>query len=312
MRLGCEMHFLTDAVNCNPIGLFKGADLQELGKHRIKVRYTGGLADRNALPGYDGAKSIDGVTRALHIVTHAYLSGEVTSRATAMKGASILLQPARQGSFVYEFIVIIENYPAMTTIAAAATGPMFYDFVKTAFRRATGIINAEPETRSLQKLYERKDPPTLSFPPPADLDELAETLEGSLQDAHRPIGTEGTIGEISIGTPRNNLVVFDDNTKDWVNTREEAIGLEQIRGNVTRYNSNTRNARLFVDQFNCILPIRPDGDFEVGSLPLLTWSLHGSNVGAPNKLDLRVRRVSSASGKVKRFLLKDCQRSQMG
>lgn len=282
--------------------------MQTLAEHRIKISYTGGLADQNALPGYDGVTSMNGITRAVHIVTHAYMTGEVTSRATALKGASILLRPARQGSFIYELSVLMEANPATTGAAVALGAPMFYDFIKTAFKRATGSLDAEPETPSLKKIYERKDPPPLKRPP-ADLDELSEILEGSLQDAHRPIGAEGTIGKISIGTPRTELVVFDDGTKDWVNTREEAVGLEVLRGNVTRYNSLSRNARVFVDQFQRVVPMRPDGDFIAGNLAFLTWSLHGSTIGTPNKLDLRVRRVTSASGKVKRLLLADCQRA---
>lgn len=70
----------------------------------------------------------------------------------------------------------------------------------------------------LRKLYERKEPPLLKRPP-ADMDNLAETLEGSLQDAHRPIGGEGTIGTIEIGSARQQLVHLNADTKDWVNTR---------------------------------------------------------------------------------------------
>lgn len=282
--------------------------MQTLAEHRIRISYTGGLADQNALPGYDGITSMDGITRAMHIVTHAYMTGEVTSRATALKGASILLKPARQGSFIYDLLILIEANPATTGLAAAFGAPMFYDFVKTAFKRATGSLDAEPETTSLRNLYERKDPPPLKRPP-ADLDELSEILEGSLQDAHRPIGAEGTIGKISIGAPRTELVVFDDATKDWVNTRDEAVGLETLRGNVTRYNAMSRNARVYIDQLDRIVPMRPSAEFMTGNLAFLTWSLHGSNIGTENKLDMLVRRVTSASGKVKRLLLTECQRA---
>lgn len=278
-----------------------------IAEHKFKIKYEGGLADQNALPGYDGATSIDGITRAMHIAVHAYMTGEVTARATALKNASILIKPARQGSFVFELIVLIEAYPATAGIAAAIGGPMLYDFVKTAFKRATGSLDAEPENTSLRALQNRKEPPPLKKPL-ADFDELSEALEGSLQDAHRPIGGEGTIGSISIGSPRHDLVVFDDTTKDWVNTREEAAALEVVRGNITRYNSMSRNARVYVDELRKIVPIRPDADFVLGDLPLLTWSLHGSNIRTASKLDLTVRRVSSASGKVKRLLLVSCER----
>lgn len=276
-------------------------------EHRIKVSYTGGLADQNSLPGYDGATSIDGITRALHIVTHAYMTGEVTSRATALKGASIILKPARQGSFLFDLIVLIEAQPATTGVLAAVGAPMFYDFVKTAFKRATGALDADPETAGLKKLYERKEPPPL-YRQPVDFDELSEILEGSLQAAHRPIGADG-VGKISIGSARQPLVTFNENTKDWVNTRDEAVGIEVVLGNITRYNSLSRNARAYVDQLGRVVPIRPNGDFPAGDLALLTWSLHGSTIGEGNKLEMRIRRVVSASGKVKRLLLSDCRRA---
>lgn len=282
-----------------------------LAEHRLRIAYEGGLADKNVLPGYDGATSIDGIVRATHIVLHAYMTGEVVSRATALRNAAIQIKPARQGSFIFDLILIIEAYPATTGIGAALGAPMLYDFIKTAFRRATGHLDAEPETTSLRSLYRRREPPPLKRPP-VDLDELSEVLEGTLQAAHRPIGAEGTIGTITIGSPRQELVVFNDETKDWVNTRDEAVALEVVRGNITRYNALSRNSRVFVDQFERVIPMRPDADFPVGGLSLLTWSLHGSNIGSPNKLDMRVRRVSSASGKIKRLLLSDCVRAPEG
>lgn len=242
------------------------------------------------------------------VATHAYMTGEVVSRATALKGASILLKPARQGSFIFDLWVIIEANPATSSAVTALAAAPFYDFIKTAFKRATGSLAAEPETAHLKNLYERREPPPLKKAP-ADLDFLAEALEGSLQSAHRAIGGEEGATTITIGSPRNHLVVFDEETKGWVNTRDEAVGLEVFRGNVTRYNTISRNGRAFIDSLEKVIPVRPDGDFPFTDLGNLTWSLHGSNIGGWSKIDMRARRVTSASGKVKRLLLADCQRA---
>jgi len=251
--------------------------------------------------------SIDGITRAIHIATHAYMNAEVVTRAPALKNASIILKPARQGSFIFDLIVLMEANPATTSALVGLSAAPFYDFLKTAFSRATGSLDAEPKTPHLQDLYSRKEPPPLKKPP-VDLDELSEKLEGSLQAAHRPIGNDGTIETITVGTPRKKLIGFDEETKDWVNTQDTEIGLKVFRGNITRYNALSRNGRAFVDQLGRVVPVRPDGDFPAGDLANLTWSLHGSNVGAPSKLDIRARTVTSASGKVKRLLLADCQK----
>lgn len=281
-----------------------------LARHKLRISYNGGMADQNSLPGYDGVTSIDGITRAVHIATHAYMTGEAVSRATALKRASIVLKPARQGSFIFELLVLIEANPATSSVAAALGAAPFYDFLKTSFKRATGGLDAEPENAHLKQLYERKEPPPLKVPP-VDLDVLAETLEGSLQDAHRPLGVDGAVGAILIGSARQNLVSFDHETKDWVTTQDEAVGIETFKGNVTRYNALSRNGRMFIDQLERVVPFRPDGDFPAADLAHLTWSLHGSNIGVPSKIDLNARRVTSASGKVKRLLLSDCSRSAL-
>ena len=272
----------------------------ELARHKLKIKYDGGLANENALPFYDGTASIHGVSQALQIATHAFMTGEVVSRATALKDANFQMKPARQGSFIFEAIAIIEAYPAMSSIVTAVSAPVFYDFIKTAFKRATGDLDAEPQTTHLKKIYERKEPP-LHSKPPADFDELAEILEGSLQRAHRPIGNDHGVNTLEINTPRQNLVSFDEDTKNWVNTQDEAIGLEVFTGNITRFNFLSRNGRAFIDQLGRVVPIRPGGDYTIGDLPLLTWSLHGSNANLPKKLTMRARRVTSANGKVKGY-----------
>ena len=200
-----------------------------LSKIPLRIKYRGGAPDRNELPGYDGATSIDGITRAIHIATHAYMTGETVSHATALKGASIYLRPARQGSFMFDLIVLMEAYPATSTSGVAITAPVFYDFLKTAFGRAAGMLDAEPEHPHLQKIYTRKEPPPL-MKAPADLDLLAEALEGSLQAAHRPIGDDDGVSTLSVGSPRNSLITFDDETKDWVMTQDMSDRLEVLEG----------------------------------------------------------------------------------
>jgi len=99
-------------------------------KHKIRISYEGGLADENALPGYDGVTSIDGITRAIHIATHAYMNAEVVTRAPALKNASIILKPARQGSFIFDLIVLMEANPATTSALVGLSAAPFYDFLK--------------------------------------------------------------------------------------------------------------------------------------------------------------------------------------
>lgn len=95
---------------------------------KLLVRHSGGDADEGMLDLYDGATSIQGFAQAIQIATHAFRTGETTSRATAMRGAKIYMKSARRGSYLTELVVLFEAYPSTSTIIAATTAPPFYDF----------------------------------------------------------------------------------------------------------------------------------------------------------------------------------------
>ncbi|WP_298959452.1 hypothetical protein [uncultured Roseibium sp.] len=274
----------------------------------IKVSYEGGIADENRLDLYDGSTSIQGVAQAMQIATHAFVNGKLITKAPAIKGARLYLKPSKPGSFLVELGVLITEDPqralALGGIFAAYTAAPFYDFVKMIFRKANGMQDEEPDTPAVRRALERQEP---------FFDDVAEVMEGSLQRTHRPIG-DG-IDQIRIGRPRSNLIVLNEHSKDWVNTRDITPVTNNLSGNVTRYNSVTRNGRVYVDQLSRIVPFRLGENFPLGVIGALTWSLHGSNSGVggtqelPKKLRLSAEKVLSASGQVKRIILSDCSRA---
>lgn len=268
-----------------------------LAAHGLRLRYRGGSADQGTLELYDGTASMHGFAQSLQVATHAYLNDEIVSRATALRGAQFLIKPPKSGSVLIDLVALIEQYPATATSAVSISAPVFYDFLKLAYRKACGLFEEEPETPYVRRQLERKEP---------FFDELAENLEGSLQRGHRPIGN--SITGVNLERPRDVLVGFNDDTKDWVNTSDEQPIDQLVTGNVTRFNSITRNGRAYIDQLERIVPFRPDADFPTSTFSLLTWSLHGSNTDLPNKLEFHVRYVQSASGRTKRLLLSDCRR----
>jgi hypothetical protein len=269
--------------------------MEYLAKYSLRLRYEGGSAVDGLIDLYDGSASIHGFSQALQIVTHAYVSGKIVQKAPALKGARMYLTPLKRGSVVVEVVAFVEKYPATFAIAA----PVFYDFIKFAFAKATGRFKVKPETPAVKKQFERDEP---------FFDELAETLEGSLQRGHRIIGDGVT--KIELERPRLPLISFDRKSKDWVNTREENPRLRKMHGNVTRFNSLSRNGRAYIKEIGKVVPFRPDGDFPSSKLGLLTWSLHGSNVDHQNQLTLSVKEIKSARGDVKRLLLSDCYRTE--
>lgn len=261
----------------------------------LRARYQGGIASKGRLPLYDGTTSIHGFAQAVQIATHALLTKTIVTRATAARSADFYLLPSRSGSYLIDLIAIIEANPAVAGISA----PIFYDWLKIIFIKATSRTPVAAETSKIRRWIEEDEP---------FLDELAETLEGSLQRAHRPIDEEVTT--VTVERPRSALLTLDSATKAWVNTRDISTGISALTGNVTRFNAITRNGRAFIDQLGRVVPFKPDGDFAMGGLQYLTWSLHGSNTGLPKALTINAREVKSASGETKRILLVDCMRNE--
>lgn len=264
--------------------------MTDLNKFALKLRFSGKKVEQNGLDLYDGATSFHGFSQALQIAVHAYMTGEIVSRATALKGAEIYFGAPRRGSVLFDIITIIEQYPATSALAGAA----FYDFIKMAFSKAAGYLDTTPETPAVQKLAVDE-----TF-----FDQLAETLEGSLQRAHRAI--DYGVEQVTLERPRSELVVFNKRTSQWVNTRDESPDVEEFTGNITRYNSISGNGRAFVRELNKVLPFRPGPNFPDNNRGLLTWSLHGNTVFGEKELRFWASKIESATGDPKRLILADC------
>lgn len=59
---------------------------------KLKFHYEHGAADSGRLEIYDAAVALRGIARATSIITHAYLNGEVRTRAEAATGAKSILK----------------------------------------------------------------------------------------------------------------------------------------------------------------------------------------------------------------------------
>ena len=268
--------------------------MAHLDSFALKLRFSGKAVNEHGLDLYDGAHSFQGFAQALQIATHAYMTGEIVSRATALNGARMYVKSPRNGSVLFDLVTLVEKYPITATLSGAA----FYDFLKFSLSKAAGLLKTKPETTAVDKLLQKDD---LFF------DQLAETLEGSLQRAHRAI--DHGVEKVTLERPRSELVTFDRHTSEWVHTRDENPAVEQFTGNITRYNSISGNARAYVRELGKILPVRPAVHFEESKKGLLTWSLHGNTIAARKELVFTASRIDSARGDAKRLILTDVQQA---
>lgn len=265
-------------------------------RYALKLRFSGKSVEANGLDLYDGATSFQGFAQAIQIVIHAYMTREIVSRATALKGAELFFEAPRRGSVLFDIIAVVEKYPATVSLGA----PAFYDFIKYSLSKAAGYLTVKPETPQVMKI----DADDTFF------DQLAETLEGSLQRAHRAI--DHGVEHVTIERPRSPLVTFDSKTSEWVNTREENPKAQEFSGNVTRYNSISGNGRAFIRELDRVIPFRPGDKFPESKRGYLTWSLHGNTIRGTKELKFFASRIDSARGDPKRLILVDCDQGISG
>ena len=264
--------------------------MEKILRFPLRLRFSGKLIEEKGLELYDGSSSFHGFGKAIQIIVHAYVNNEVVSRATALKGAKVYFGSPRRGSVLFDLIVLVEKYPATSAISAM----VFYDFVKYSLTKATGYFK-DPPPASITKVTMDE-----TF-----FDELAETLEGSLQQAHRAI--DHGVRQVTLERPRSELVTFNSATSAWVNTRDENPEVEQLTGNITRYNSITGNGRAYIRELERVIPFRPGPDFPDDKRGFLTWSLHGNTVSGSKELRFLASQIQSAKGDPKRLVLANCE-----
>lgn len=254
----------------------------------VKNTYKGGAYDDGLSEIYDGAKSLNGFSRAISIVTHAFLNEEVIQRSTAMKGAVIYRKASKKGSFVELFVVVIEN-PVVQGITAAA----FYDMLKFSFDCVLGK-EYEPETSRVRKIVDRKEP---------IIPQLMESLEEPLKEMHRPIITNPSV-TIDVERSRSALVRMDSSTKDYLYNDVVSDFHENVVGNVTKFNMLTGYGRMFIDSLGKTFSFKIDDFITSADRFLMTWSLDEAyRVQGGGKLSMTVKYVESGDGIVKRVIV---------
>ena len=244
----------------------------------LRLHFSGGDADQGMLDAYDGSLSLHGFAQALQIATNAYVNNDITNYATALKNAEVYIRPARQGSFITEFATVIGRKRKGVTINA----PTFYDFITFAFNQAVGRTLDAPKSTYVNNLIGPDKP---------FFDDLAESMEGSLQRAHRVV-EKGDVSRVFLQRPRGEkLVEFDQETSLWVNTRATDDLAQEFTGNITRFNAVSPNGRAFIDDFDRIIPFKRSDHFPENKKGLLSWSLHGSNIDTRKKLKIAAKFV---------------------
>lgn len=264
----------------------------------LALKYNLPSEKRGRIDLYSGPKSIFGFAKIIQLSTHLILNHEVISRSTRAKGAEFHMLPSKEGSFVQQVIVVVQNYPAeslASTIAINVLSNHISDALKWLVKSASGLIDEE------YKPFE----PRLGTDLEPYFDDLQVVLDGPIREAHNSVERLG--GNVTLlDTHGNEIVTFDEDTLGYIKEANLSDQHEEITGHVTRYNVLTGNGRLKDYRNNKVIPFSPDRSFK-NHLDL-SWSLREVDQNRDGDLKFAVRRVLNARQETKRLRLADCKR----
>lgn len=259
----------------------------------FKISYHNGDASQGRLDMYDASVSLQGFAKALSITTHALLNdGEIRKKGNSINGAKIYINPSRKGSFEELVTLAIENQVALA-IGTSVVGTVFYDLIKWTWSKTLDLAYT-PETAHVKRLEDRIEP---------FIGEMEEALEVPLEQAHRPVKKCDEM-VIVIKRPRGGEVIrMDAETLKSVSVQTEPNVIHNITGNVTRYNILSGIGRFYDDELEKTVSFKMPENASSSQKRRITWSLHHAQEEGEGKIQLDVKRVVSAKGAIRRYLV---------
>ncbi|MDP3188986.1 hypothetical protein [Limnobacter sp.] len=259
----------------------------------FKISYHNGDAADGRLDMYDASVSLQGFAKALSITTHALLNdGEIRKKGNSIEGARLYINPSRKGSFEELVILAVEN-PVAMSIGTSVIANVFYDLVKWTWSKTLDLAY-EPETPQIKKLEQRIEP---------FLGEMEEALEIPLEQAHRPIKKFDDMVIVIKRQRIGEVIKLDADTLRSVSVKTEPDLITNITGNVTRYNILSGIGRFYDDSLQHTVSFKLLEDASSSQRRRITWSLHHAQEEGKGKLRLEVKRVVSAKGVIRRYLV---------
>ena len=191
----------------------------------------------HVLDAYDASQALYGIARSLSILTHYTINQTVIKQAPALRGARILIEPPREGSF--EFIVpiisMVDPSTAVGTIALGLGAAYLHDLLGVIFRRLSGQAD-KPSTDELNRQMRSTR---------GDIDALSDAVEEDIIRIQRPIVNNVTTINISGGS--HNIINLNQETYDFAKTKVLGDGQDYYDGHVTSFNGSTISGRFWID-----------------------------------------------------------------
>lgn len=261
----------------------------------LTFRLEGGTADTGMLDIYDAANTIYGLARALNLVAHSFANDdEVRKKNQSATGAQAYISPAQKGCFE-EQIEIVFNPKTVAKIGSSVITNAFWDYVAWTWASAIGDEYL-PTTPYVRKIADKGD---------IFIYEISDALETPMQLLHKAIRRDASVVAYLYRPRVGDVLKLTSASLDYVTTREEQTETEYILGNVTRFNVLSHFGRLFSNEEGHVVSFELANPSDQRVRGLAINSMKDHNDGGDGKVHLKVSKVVSAQGVVKRYIVHD-------
>lgn len=255
------------------------------------LKYEGGDADQHRIDALTGGESLEGLGRAVSLVSHYVATGEVRQRAPYSREARFLFTANRAGSLEW-LLQYVQNNPGEIAVDLGING--ITALVGWLFAKAVGGRSAAVPA-SVTDLDEARS---------GDLEALVEAIEPSLRKAHRVIGP--SVQQILIINGNNNNVMlnFDHDSKEYL---EEDIdgGRATQDVSIASLNVNSRYGRAYFFDLRRTVPFKIDRYAHGRTITQLSRALdnYAKKNGIP--VEITFTRVLASDDRLKRIIIHD-------
>ncbi|QGY40230.1 hypothetical protein GM415_08855 [Pseudodesulfovibrio cashew] len=224
----------------------------------VSLTYCGGTDATNSyIDLYDLSTALNGFHRSLAITGHYLFNDEIITRAPNAKGVRIITSPPVEGSFgivatILGVATIIGLAPRDTPVGHAF-GSLYAQIIfkctgkQLDYSRFLGqdkIDQVEIETSKLES--------------------LAQKVETSVKNIHRPIMTQSALTS-NIVVDEQPPITFDSQTLDLTNKLIIDTNPTQFTGRVAGYSANTRSGMIYSWEEKRAIPFELERGIDIDS-----------------------------------------------
>lgn len=178
------------------------------------------------------------------------------------------------------------------TIAIGIATNAVYDLGKLVLTKAIG---EEPTHLS-------QDVANLDDKKSGDIEALVEAVEPALKKGHYGIGSTVKKIEIYEEHTKKVVVVFDERSKEYLNTSEPA-GREIVDSSISALNVNDRTGRAFLYDLQRTVPFLVARDAEPGTMATLGAALNRYARKRAVPIRITFTKIEAGDGRLKRLII---------